>query len=190
MYRIYMYPGKQAEKLKSYSSKRCNGWWWGCWLWRCVLCWVVIGDFVMWCFVWCCVWCSVVILHCDVLLWCCVLMLCFDVVLWCCVVMLCVMVCEMLFVMVWVVVNVVVRWNEWFYAVCGFCWQTNRQTDEQILMVVELLSQLKTEIRRLKVRDELLEIFERGSATCYAQIRNCFRIMLIFSMWRRKVLFL
>ena len=49
------------------------------------------------------------------------MLLCCDV----CVVMLC--------VMVWLVVNVVVRWNEWFYAVWGFCWQTDRQMAKQTL---------------------------------------------------------
>ena len=78
---------KQAEKLKSRSIKRWNGWWWGWWLWQCV-------------------WCCDVMLCCDVLLWCCVVMLHFDVVLCSDVV------CEMLCVMVWVMWLMLVRWND------------------------------------------------------------------------------
>ena len=85
---------------------------------------------------WCCVvmlCCDVVLWCCDVVLWCCVVMLCCDVVL-CCVVLCCVVLCCVVMlwcfvVMVWVVVNVVVRWNDWFYAVWGFWWRTDKRTD-------------------------------------------------------------
>ena len=43
---------KQAEKLKSCSSKRWNGCWWGWWLWWCAWCCVVMCDDVVWDGVW------------------------------------------------------------------------------------------------------------------------------------------
>ena len=70
-------------------------------------------------------------------LWWCVLLcviLCYNVVWWCCVV-------GMLYVMVWVVVKVVVRWNYWFYAVLGFWfmteWRTYRWTNRRTNCTVQ-----------------------------------------------------
>ena len=66
---------------------KSDGWWWGWWLWCCML---MLCDDVM-------LWVRLYVMLCCAVLWCCA-----------------VMVCEMLCVMVRVVVNVVVRWNEWF----------------------------------------------------------------------------